>query len=313
MQVRKVRCPSCGAPKVTPSESAYVYCDYCGQYMDWDLQAAKYSAGVAAGPHYRALLVRLQPELTAARLAGDRARLAAGHRQIFDQYMKDCVSSYSPRIKDPAYREAILTRTVHATVVSELDPRCRATQAALDAAIAGLEYDVVGEDRYDASWNKIASAEPRPRPHTFWRMYEAYTANALAVAAALDADPQVGPDPDDTPPALAAKVRDSGIVQAWIKLLDPATADELLERTHLRDEYVEVPDPTFHDAACARCGAAIHAPEGARRHLCTGCGHLTPLGTRAFCGYCGAPVHFGLGARTAACTHCQAEMQAMTL
>jgi hypothetical protein len=34
--LRRMRCPSCGAPKLTLSPTAYGYCDYCASYIDYD-------------------------------------------------------------------------------------------------------------------------------------------------------------------------------------------------------------------------------------------------------------------------------------
>jgi hypothetical protein len=298
MRVRKVRCPSCGAPKLTSTKSAYVYCDFCAQFMDWDLQAAKYSAGVAAGPHYRALVQEMEPRLAAARKRRDRDALAACHHALFDQYMTDCPNGYSPRVGDPVYRAATLERSVHAQVVRELEPPCVAADAEVEASIRGLEW---------RSDHGVA----RPSAKSFWRMYEAVVAADLAVKAALKAIPQLVPDPDETPPELSAKIRDSAMVQAWIETLDHKTGEQLLDRTRLRDEYDEVDEPTLHSAACGHCGATRQAPAGARRGLCESCGHVTALGRTAFCGYCGAQIHFPLGAALTACGHCKAEARLM--
>jgi hypothetical protein len=150
------------------------------------------------------------------------------------------------------------------------------------------------------------------KPAGFWRMYEAYVANADASKAALEASPHAVPDPDDTPLALTAKMRDSGFVQAWIAMVDADTERELLARTHLRDEYEDVADPTMHDAACSACGLALRAPEGARQTVCGGCGVRAQLGTGGFCGQCGAPMTFGYKAKLAQCAHCKAELRLMT-
>src|SRR5262245_58056031 len=90
MRVRKVRCPGCGAPKVTSYDRAYVYCDYCGRFMDWDVAIAKYAGQVQAGPHYRTLVQRMTPHLNAARGNRDLAALTDCHRTLFDHYMTDC-------------------------------------------------------------------------------------------------------------------------------------------------------------------------------------------------------------------------------
>jgi hypothetical protein len=299
MRVRKVRCPSCGAPKLTATTSAYVYCDFCARFMDWDLQAMKYQGKVAAGPHYRALCAEAEPRLRVARAAKDRAALSALHRTLFDQYMTDCPNGYSPRVRDPAYREAMLARSVHAQVEREIDDACITAEAALRAAIGALEWTLVGQQMQVGA-------------RSFWAMYEAVVANDLASKAALERAPQPVPDPDDTPPELSAKMRDSAMAQAWMASLDPETADAFLARTRLADEYEDADEPTLLDATCAHCGAARRAPAGAHQCVCDACGHVTTLGRRAFCGYCGAAIAFPLGAKLTACGHCKAEARLMT-
>src|SRR5262245_958250 len=79
------------------------------------------------------------------------------------------------------------------------------------------------------------------------------------------------PDPDATPPELSARMRDSMVVQAWLPSLDQPTGDALLDRTGMRPEYEDLPEPRLHDGACPRCGAARRSPEGATRGVCDSC------------------------------------------
>ena len=298
MLVRKVRCPSCGAPKLTASRSAYVYCDYCARFMDWDAQNARH-AGDGAPARDKKLVDRLDAKLEAARKSGDRDALAAAHRAVSDRVMTDFVHGYSPRIRDPKYREAMLARTVHAAVVTELDPGCQAANAKLATAGAGLEYDIVGE-------------AVTVKAKTFWRLFDAMVAAQAASRAALVNTPHVVPDPDDTTPELSAKMLDSAMAQTWLNLLDHATGQELLARTHLQAEYEEVPDPILHDTPCSHCSAILRTPAGARQAVCESCGHVAVLGQAAFCGFCGAPIAFAAGADATSCGSCKAETRVIT-
>ena len=44
MRIKKVACRSCNAPKLTQSKTAYIYCDFCGTFTDWDFYKAVESA-----------------------------------------------------------------------------------------------------------------------------------------------------------------------------------------------------------------------------------------------------------------------------
>jgi len=56
MLVQNSKCQICGANKVTPNKSMYVYCDYCGSWMGLDMDAATreaanvFSAGNMSNP-----------------------------------------------------------------------------------------------------------------------------------------------------------------------------------------------------------------------------------------------------------------------
>ena len=57
IQVRNVRCPTCGAPKLTPAKTAYVYCDFCGSLTDYDFQkACENPQSNMPGPAYEQLI-----------------------------------------------------------------------------------------------------------------------------------------------------------------------------------------------------------------------------------------------------------------
>lgn len=291
MRVRKVRCPNCGAPKVTSTKHAYIYCDYCAQLMDWDFQVACETAGSALpGPQYRALQAYLRPKLESARRAGDRLALHAAHRELFDMLMRDCPANYSHRIGDPAYRAVVLDRTVHATLARELDARCIAADAAVDVAVKRLSWDGA-----------------RCRADSFWAMYDAVVEADRVTKDVMRALPEVAPDPDDTPPTVAANMRDSIIVQAWLPYLDERTGEALLARTGLRAEYVTIEDPELVRQHCGHCGAPRQVPAGAMQAVCDFCGHVGELGTPGHCTHCGASILFPVCRTITSCTHCKAE------
>ena len=91
----------------TPSDSAYLYCDYCGSYVDWDFyRAITAEASKAPGPRYEALLASLEKQLKKARKRGDKEEYRALQRRLHDSYVTDCPAACSPRINDPVYRAA---------------------------------------------------------------------------------------------------------------------------------------------------------------------------------------------------------------
>src|SRR5438128_928357 len=69
--VKRCSCTNCGAPKKLPSVTAYVYCDYCGSLIDYDLRRASES-DVPVGIEYANLVNGLNRNCMAAQAAGDR-------------------------------------------------------------------------------------------------------------------------------------------------------------------------------------------------------------------------------------------------
>jgi Zn finger protein HypA/HybF involved in hydrogenase expression len=81
--VKRCRCTVCGAPKKLTSVTAYVYCDYCGSLADFDLHRAC-EGSTLPGPEYRSLVNGVQPQLKAARAAGD-AVLPGAKVVVYDE------------------------------------------------------------------------------------------------------------------------------------------------------------------------------------------------------------------------------------
>src|SRR5262245_23109738 len=71
MRVRVTRCHSCGGRKQLPSQTAYVYCDFCGALADWDFRAACSAGNALPGPAFEALRARIAPVLAQAKARGD--------------------------------------------------------------------------------------------------------------------------------------------------------------------------------------------------------------------------------------------------
>ncbi len=293
MMVRKARCEACGAAKVTPSESLYIYCDFCGTLMDLDVGRLR-TEGVTPGPDYAALQERLAPALEAARARRDRPALMALHRQLQTLFVRDCAAGYPPRIKDQAYRAQLIEYLAYGEVVRELDPRIAAAAEALSAASAGLEFDERG-GRYVI------------RAVTLWPILLAQRRAAQVYRACLLDTPDPVLDPDGAPDGVGLAIAIAMVIRGFLTMVDDATAVEMLARTGLAAGYEQGPDVELHAVFCTGCGARRTLPSGARRALCEACGRLTEVGTAAHCGQCNAAIVFGLHQAVVRCGHCHAE------
>lgn len=300
MFARKVRCGACGAPKITTPRTAYVYCDYCGALMDWDFQIACQTAGSSApGPAYEALRLMLHPKLEAARLARDVGALREAHARLLDLHMTDCPASYSPRIGDPAYREALLAYQVAYIADAELDPDVSRASKAVDVAAHRL------------AWIPGPNGTRLVRTDTFVTLWHSFRESTRVNERLIGGRDITAGHPDSPSADLLRRMGDSIFVQAWLPVLDPATAAGLLAEAGLKTEYEPVPDVPLHDRRCAQCAATVQVPEGARRAICESCGHALDVEHPIFCPHCGGPLAFPAGKTAGACAYCQAEVRLM--
>lgn len=295
VMVRKARCPACGSARSTPTESAFIYCDYCGHLMDLDLE--RYRAQVPVpGDEYRALEESMTPRLEAARAKRDRGALMALYRVLKDRWVTDMGALYTPRVKDPEFRARFIEYLAYQAVVGDLSERLAASAERLSEANAGFEMEERG-GRYLV------------RAASLWPIIDAQREAAEIYLEELRTFPGAVADPDDTPPAVSGQLGRWMYVAGFMTMVDDDTAQELLRRTGLTAAYERVPDPELHQVFCGHCGARHQRPAGARRILCERCGRHAEVGTGASCHACAAPVTIGLGQHEATCGHCAATVR----
>ena len=298
--VKRVVCHACGASKVTRSQTAFVYCDFCAALTDWDFQIAIGDPrSKLPGPAYEALLRSMAGELARAKAAGDRATYHALQRRLFAAYVDACPASCPPRCGDPAYRDAYIEYSAAGATLGAFDTEASARGDGLTAAVEALV------------WERV-NGEAKAEPTSFWRMFDAFTAS---MADRSDGRPHASfalKHPDGAPISLLRKMAMSMFVQGWIPYLSEQDSHALLARTGLAAEYVQPPRLAVHAASCGHCGRAMSIPEGAKRCLCEACGYVADVGRGALaCTGCGAHLVVPEGQNTFACTFCKAELRAM--
>jgi len=300
--VKRTRCHVCGAPKVARTPTAYVYCDFCAAFIDWDFQrAVSDPRSKLPGPLYEALLAEVGPELRAALKEPHRERYRSLQKQIFGAYVEACPAACPPRVKDPVYREAYVSYEADLAVARDVDPEVRRLSAELDVQtrrLAGLPTDPPGKMRVESA--------------SFWRLFEAYAAQTRAVFELVEREQLLTQHPDRPPLELLQRQGFSALVQGWLPFLAPADAEALLDRTGLRGEYVAAPTPTTERRHCGGCGGELSVVEGARKVLCDHCGKVMDVARGELpCTGCGAPVCVPFETSLFACPYCATELRAM--
>ena len=325
MKVRAISCSSCGGPKVTPSTSAYLYCDYCGRYLDWDFYRAVASkTDRLPGPEYERLAAEQAPKTEAAKRRGDQGEYCRLQRALFEVHMQGCPASYSPRIGDPAYREAMLDYTSKYYTLLAFDDEIEAANAVLTQATAALEWlerkpgAVIELPAALDDYRELiaaASAAVQCESGSFWRFFQAFEAHNRLCTAKAQASGLLETYPDEVDAEKIGRTSFSIFTEAWMPYLSGRDQARLLEQTGLAAEYREVDDRGLQQRHCGKCGATRQIPEaGAHTVVCESCGHKLDVGSAELaCGGCGGPVSVPRGFESFPCPYCRAEIRTVSL
>lgn len=299
--VKRSRCRACGSPQVRPSRNAYVYCDYCGELMDWDFQACLADKrSKLPGPHYEGLLRQLGPELAKTKAAGDTAAYEAAQKRLWEAYAKACPSALSPRIGDERYRAAWVAWTATSQTKADFDPETAGTLASQATATAALQ------------WDRSNPFAPRAEPQSFFKLLDAVLAHQRAVAGLYEREGLLDHHPDRPPRDLLVKMGVSAMCQGWMPYLAPTETEVMLETTGLKDEFTRIEPPNTHKGNCPSCAGPLEVVDGAKRVLCYACGHMAAVGGGTMpCHGCGAQVTVPTDANLFKCDRCEAELRRM--
>ncbi|MFT3806295.1 hypothetical protein [Arenimonas sp.] len=294
------RCPACGTPKTRPAATAYVYCDACGALADYDFRKACEQPMQMPGPVYRNLQERLAPKLAKAQAAGDREAFRDIQLQLFDAWVTACPNSVPVRVGDPDYRRAYVAHLAHAATFAAFDAEAARIGEAMNHAIAALQ------------WTTSARGTAQVESASFERLYQAVHASLsyLVSDAVLS---QLPPHPDEAPAPLQLRMSQAMFVQGWLPYLDEASAQRLLERTGLTQEYRSAESAPTGLAHCGHCKAEVVAVEGARRAVCEACGHRLLMDRRIDCSGCGADLRLDGGGQPVNCPYCQARIERIAI
>ncbi len=310
MRVRVVRCHACGGPKLLPSPTAFIYCDYCGALADWDFGAACSQGNALPGPAYESLRARLDPQIRVAVQYRDFARCKALYGELFSHHIYYCPSSYSPRIVDPSYRgryldyftDLMTLRELEPTVVQHtawLDQRIRELRQAQGMQVPGL---VFGPFRF-ALLPQISTTFP---DQPFWNVYTAFRGQQRVQLQAAQAAGALAKYPDDVTVDVLERIGISTFVQGWLPFISQAAQSALIADAKLGSTYVDVSPPPVQLRRCGGCGETMNVVTGARNVICFRCGQKVDVQGAEFpCPGCGGTSSIPTGATVHVCPYCQ--------
>lgn len=296
-QIKKATCRQCGASKLSPSKTAFLYCDYCGALVDWDFRVSITTAGsVMPGPEYERLAAVVRPVQAQARARGDYETYRQTLYQLFDAHLRACPASYSVRLGDPTYRAALLEFMVVTELEAAFDPESETRLQQMNHAVRNIQW-----------YGGFGSAR-RVSPASFWALTAATLAYQERRIALMEKHADKHPDSPTT--GILRSLAMSTYAQGWLPYLEKADQDRLLSEIGLAGEYIDIPTVQTQQRHCGHCGNTADVVSGAQRVVCERCGYL--MDTRAPempCNGCGSPLSVPFGAPRFHCPHCRAEMR----
>ncbi len=278
--VKVTSCSACGGSPTRPPKTAYVYCEYCGQLMDWDFQAAMADRrSKKPGPVYEGLVRAKAPKLQEARAAGDVDTYTQIQRELYDKYAELCPAALSPRIHDEKYRKRWLDWTAKNQALQDLDPSTQKAFADQQAATAALV------------WDRSNPFQPKVEVESFWRLMDAVIEFQTRASDLVVREGLIDSHPDQISEDILRKMGLSVMVQGWMQYLPPSEHDPLLKKTGLDGEYIEPPEVDLTKGECPSCAKPLEVHPDAKRVVCEACGHTIAVGGGELpCNCCGAPI-----------------------
>lgn len=297
MRVRSVKCGHCNGPKVHPSPTAYVYCDWCGYLMDWDFKLASAAGERNLGPEFQNLFTQFGKRIAKLQKQKNWQGLRAIYREIYLRHMEICPPAYSPRIADPEYRQKSADYSAGSLVLNDSDEVLRSLAKTAEAA----------QRKMQMGW--AAAGMGKVPDNVFMPFFTTWQSHQQAFMKRAAETGLLALFPDQVVPQVFERMAVSALVQGWLPYLSELLAWRLLRESGLESEYVEVPVVAEADRACALCGLKLKVLQGARQFVCEACGRM--LAADGFsCPSCHAELCMPQNAAQTACPFCKAVVTA---
>jgi len=291
-QIKQTPCRHCGAVKVQPPSTACLYCDFCGTMVDWDLRMAQGIGFLTPMKELSRLMFNEKVPLEHARAHGDRETYRQTMMRVWNQHMAMCPLTYSPRIGDPSYRQALIYYLGMADTEVGFDAECQA----LEEQVANLRQQLPRQPGQPVN------------PHTLHQLVNAKKASLERALALIG--PHLHLHPDASTVELARSVMASTFVQYWLPFLTPDTQQWLIDEMGLGGDYAPIQPVPTTERHCGHCGGDIMCAHGASRILCEKCGFFNDVGKAEIaCPQCGGSASPPAGTHSFSCPYCKADLR----
>lgn len=292
MKIKQVTCPACGSPKMTESKTAYIYCDFCAQYIDLDFKKAINSKGSKMpGPEYRNLYASMQGEINKAIRNKDKEAFEKCHNTLWNAYIDSCPAMFSPKIKNKGYRDAMVKYMTEQYWLTAITKELAESEKRMDDAIV--------------NYQKMMFSPNKSGESAFMKLFYTYKDNTELVMKRLQEAGILDIYPDRVTPGIVAKASYSFFVEGWMNYASEEDIQKVIEITELEGRYIDVEPPQTNERHCGNCGSKKRVVEGSKKVLCEECGtNMNVAKAEIACMKCSAPVSFPEDKNEFSCPYC---------
>ncbi len=299
--VKKTQCHACGAAKMLPTKTAYVYCDFCSGLTDYDFQkACENLESMKPGPAYMQLVQSMQTDIAAAKQAKNADTFRGIQKQLFSKWVEVCPNAVSPRAKtDAAYRQQLVDYMAECAVTNEFDPTYQAFADTVKTQTGALVWT--------GTFPKTTVSG-----ETFWPLFKTVREQTDYSFGIMKAAGVLAKHPDDAPEELQRKMTWSMFCQGWIPWLDTESSEKMIADVGLKGEYTEMEPKETTLRHCGGCGGELHVIPGAKAVLCEDCGtRVDVTADEVNCSNCAGLISFPVGQNRVTCPFCKSEARRM--
>ena len=283
MLVRSIKCTVCGSHKVTEPKHMYIYCDYCGNWLGFDMKAAaKENISVFTRENMNSPEVQRYTALATESFNLGKALDVEGYKrtqlQFHETEFKIFPMRHGPKGKQSSFQKKYLNfyKAYYDEIVDEEFLRKRYVNPDEIYNPQELTYRFEnGRTIYEFDDN-------------FKKMIDAYV---KYISDSVDRDSNLecmALHPE--PAAIQSKeVLMDMSLQAFIQSYDLDIAEKIVEYLGMEEKFIEIDDVNLSDYPCIVCSETLQIPEGASTTLCENCGTLNELKNAMIkCHNCGA-------------------------
>jgi DNA-directed RNA polymerase subunit RPC12/RpoP len=298
MLVRKQKCISCGANKLVPNKTMYVYCDYCGSFMDYDMKSTWKDAFNAFAPEnmnnpitkeYLANVTKLN-DVIASKDKNSFIELQCKiHELEFDIFP----NRFGPKGKQPAYRKKYMDyykKMYEETVNDSYFEKAKSNQ--IDTS--KLKYNVVdGKVHYELNQDFFDYIDANVD-----YINKQFEGNSKLESLKYHPEGEFVMNSD-----FMYKLS----LCMFMQVFNNNEAEAIAKHLKLEDEFIEIPDVSIDKKNCIACNSEILVPEGASSIVCETCGTQNNIKTQSLkCLNCGGDYNPG---ENKACPFCGARIE----